>query len=147
MKKIIYIFLMVGIWTNSYSQKNSKLTFVKTLENHLNSIRNRDLNGLEITIADDVTLLFPDGEILKTKEKFVAFHKDWFQNTLWEMQHEVINVKESKNLSFALVKYQYKKLNEDGTVLATTNSYLLLIFEKQKNEWKLIHDQNTKIII
>jgi ketosteroid isomerase-like protein len=116
-----------------------------TLEKHLNAVSTKNIDVIEATVADSVTLIYPDGEVLKSKQKFVDFHKDWFKDTAWKMTTEILKAGEGGTLSYGLIKYQYTKLNSDGSVKSQSDAYLLLIFEKQKNGWKLVHDQNTRI--
>jgi ketosteroid isomerase-like protein len=129
------------------AQKKDGDDFKAVLSKHLNAVSDRNLTDLAATVADSVTLIFPDGEVLKSKQRFVEFHKEWFKDVRWYMTTEVLSATESKTLSYSLIKYHFTKFNEDGTMKSQSDTYLLLIFRKQKNGWKLIHDQNTRIEI
>jgi ketosteroid isomerase-like protein len=129
---------------NTYAQNWKELDFKTTLEKHVNSISTKNIDVINATVADSVLLIFPDGEILKSKQKFVALHLDWFKDPNWKMTTEILQIKEDKTLAHGLVKYQLTNYNTDGSTKSIANTYLLLIFEKQKEGWKLIHDQNTK---
>lgn len=127
------------------AQASDRNAFKAVLAKHLHAITERNLPNIAATVADSVTLIFPDGEVLKSRQKFIAFHEEWFKDTTWKMTTEVVRVTESKTLAYALVKYRYEKQNENGTAPSSSETYLLLIFEKQTGGWKLLHDQNTRI--
>ena len=147
-KNMNYFFSFLAVFlfaTNVPAQKQNTTDFTTTLHTHLKSITDKDLKGIESTVADSVTLIFPNGEVLKSKKKFVDFHFDWFKDPNWEMVTEVLQTKESSSLAYALVKYQLTSYTDQHQLKSKSTTYLLLIFEKQKTDWKLIHDQNTKI--
>lgn len=146
MKRVsLLAFTMVLFGMAAFGQK--KTDFRATLEKHLGAVAAKNIDIIAATVADSVTLIFPGGEVLQSKQKFVDFHKEWFKDTAWKMTTEILKTTEGGTLSYGLVKYQYTNLNSDGTVKSQSNAYLLLIFEKQKDGWKLIHDQNTKITL
>ena len=146
MKRISLVtFAMTLLSIAAFGQK--KTEFRATLEKHLNAVAAKNINDIKATVADSVTLIFPDGDVLKSKQKFVDFHKDWFKDSTWKMTTEILKTTESNTLSYGLVKYQLSRFNADGSVKSQSNTYLLLIFEKQKTGWKLLHDQNTKITL
>ncbi len=145
MKHIGLTILITFFSIIAFAQNWSTLDFKTTLEKHLQAISTRNIEMIKATVADSVLLIFPDGELLKSKQKFVDFHIDWFKDKNWKMTTEILRIKEEKQLAHGLVKYQLTNYNADGTIKSQSNTYLLLIFEKQKEGWKLIHDQNTKI--
>jgi ketosteroid isomerase-like protein len=139
------IILFAAFSNKALSQKQS--SFRLALNKHLNAISTKNLTDISATVDDSIILIFPDGEVLKSKNKFVEMHQNWFKDSLWKMTTEVLNTIEDKSLAYANVKYKYSKFKPDGTALSVSNTYLLLIFKKEKNSWKVIHDQNTKITI
>jgi ketosteroid isomerase-like protein len=146
MKRVFLLaFTMVLFGITAFGQK--KTDFRATLEKHLGAVAAKNIDVIAATVADSVTLIFPDGEVLQSKQKFIDFHKDWFKDTAWKMTTEILKATEGGALSYGLIKYQYTKLNGDGSIKTQSNAYLMLIFEKQKDGWKLIHDQNTKITL
>ena len=145
--KLLLAGIIIASCEIAFAQPNAGLDFKSTLQKHLNAITNRNLNGIAATVSDSVTLIFPDGELLQSKEKFVAFHKNWFDDKLWKMTILSVSTKESSTLSHALVKYHYIETNNDKTIKSESHTYLLLIFSKEKSGWRLLHDQNTKITL
>lgn len=140
------ILVLTVLSINGFAQKKNSADFRSTLDYHLKSISGRDLKGIDATVADSVTLIFPDGDLLKTKKNFLEFHINWFKDMNWEMSTQVLQSKEELQLAYALVKYQLTGYTEDHKIKSKSTTYLLLIFEKQKEGWKLIHDQNTKVM-
>lgn len=116
-----------------------------TLKIHLEAIQNRDLNAILETVHDSVTLIFPDGQLLKSKEKFADFHRDWFADKKWSMNPVVLKTNQSDSLSYSLIRYQYNDLDSLGNAINPRSTYLMLTFKLESNGWKLIHDQNTRI--
>jgi len=143
MKNIVIIIIACLFTTTVHGQ--SKYSFAGVLSKHLNAITHKDLAGIEATVGDSVLLIFPDGSVLKSKAKFVDMHKDWFKDSLWTMSPKILNTKETATLAYANVKYEDTTRKHDGSIASVSHTFLLLIFEKQKDGWKLIHDQNTKI--
>ena len=149
MKRLLIFRLLVLLFTFSNKAiSQQQQSFLTVLNEHLNAISSRNLPVISATVADSVTLIFPDGEVLKSKRKFLEMHQDWFKDSLWKMTTHVLNTMESKSLAYASVKYRYARLKPDGTesAVSVSDTYLVLIFKKEKNDWKLIHDQNTKIV-
>jgi ketosteroid isomerase-like protein len=140
-KTIAFIVLLVA---GCHQLLSAQTSFRSILIKHLNAIDQKNLADIEATVADSVTLILPNGEVLKSKKSFVDLHREWFKEN-WKMATETISVRESSTLAHALVKYHYKEWDADQKLKSESNTYLLLIFEKGKDGWKLVHDQNTKI--
>jgi hypothetical protein len=49
----------------AFGQK--KTDFRATLEKHLNAVAAKNIDVIAATVADSVTLIFPDGEVLQVK--------------------------------------------------------------------------------
>lgn len=119
--------------------------FKDTLELHLQSIRDKNIEVFLSTVnSDDVTLIMPDGNIIDEKEKFEAFHKDWFMDDDWNMSYEILKIIESIEMCSALLKVDYKDCDADGKPIRI-HYYLNLVFKKYNDQWLLVLDQNTFI--
>jgi len=117
------------------------------LSMHLKAIERKMIRAIDATVSDSVVLIFPDGEVMKSKQKFMDFHKEWFADSTWRMTFNILKTVEKDDLGYAFVKYRSTRTNKDGSPESNSESYLLLIFEKQKDVWKLIHDQNTSVAV
>lgn len=116
------------------------------VETHLAAIPARDLDALlaTVTTGNELTLIFPDGEKLDTRQQFVDFHKQWFDDDSWKFQSEIVDLIEAPTLGRALVRYRYDATNEDGSPRSNT-SWLALTFALEQGQWRPVFDQNTRI--
>lgn len=117
------------------------MTFKETLNIHLESIKNRDIDTLITTLPEEgkeTVLILPNGSIEKSRDKFVEGHIEWFADNSWKQECEVINIIESSEMAIATIKYLYTQENEDSFTCL-----LGLAFKKIKSKWVLVHDQNT----
>ena len=117
--------------------------FRPALDNHLAMVTSRDLEGFKATLTkgDDLNVIFPGGTIIPTTKEVVEFHTDWFKDKDWIMEPEVVKVIEGKDMATALTKYQFRD-NKDGK---PRSAWLVLVFALEDGEWRLVHDQNTRI--
>ena len=120
--------------------------FNVALDRHLAAIQSRDLSEMEatITLEPDMVLIFPDGSRLETRQQFLDFHKQWFADQTWVMTPEILRKWEGTDYSYALLRYSFDP-DGDGP-LAPSQSYLSLGFRLEEGEWRLVHDQNTRIV-
>jgi len=146
MIKLLLIFVVILFSVvNAAAQLTEYPDFKICLEKHLRAIERRFLDGIRATVSDSVTLIFPNGEVLKSKQSFMDFHKEWFADPTWDISFNVLSVVETDELAYAFVKYRSERQNADGAPKSHSQAYLLLIFEKEDDVWKLVHDQNTSI--
>ncbi len=117
--------------------------FRPALEAHLATIASRDLEGFEKTLTGDgdLNVIFPNGVLLPTNKDVMDFHEQWFADTDWVMEPEIVKVIEGGDMATALLKYRYRD-TADGEA---RSNWLVLVFQVEDGEWKLVHDQNTRI--
>ena len=117
--------------------------FDAALQRHLDAITSRDLDELTATLTagDDLNVIFPNGAVLENTDAVVAFHREWFADDQWRMDPVVVKTIEGADTATALVKYDYRDA-PDG---APRSSWLALVFKIEGGEWRLVHDQNTRI--
>lgn len=117
--------------------------FRATLDAHLAAIAAKDLDAFKPTITggDDLYVIFPNGAALETTEQVLAFHEEWFADSNWRMDPDVVKVIEGEDMATALLKYDYRD-TPDGE---PRSSWLVLVFKLEDGAWRLVHDQNTRI--
>ena len=118
-------------------------TFEKTLKTHLQAVEDRDFDTLISTLPEqggEIVLILPNGSIDKSRDNFIAGHKEWFAGKSWKQKFEVINTIETAEMAVATIKYIYIEGNGE-----TWNALLGLVFQKVDDHWVLVHDQNTRI--
>ncbi|GLQ19227.1 nuclear transport factor 2 family protein [Algimonas porphyrae] len=118
--------------------------FSAALQTHLKSVQDRDLETYLTTItdADALPLIFPNGEIMSTRAAVVDFHTNWFADPDWRMEFDVIGTIVGDDMAVATLRTEYRD-TPDGTPRA---GILGLVFQLQNGSWRLIHDQNTRIV-
>ncbi len=117
--------------------------FDAALNAHIQSIQNRDIEAFTqtLTLDPNLPLIFPDGSMLMTRAEVLAFHTEWFADTNWVYEPQIIGTLVSESAAVATVRYTYRDTPEG----APRSALLGLVFELQNGEWRLIHDQNTRI--
>lgn len=120
-------------------------SFRETLNRHVAAIQSRDYQGIvdTITKGDTLILIFPNGERYDTREQFLAFHREWFADPAWVMVLEPVGVWEGRDYGYALYRTSY---DPDGAGPTPGRpAYLSLGFQLEDGQWRLVHDQNTRI--
>jgi ketosteroid isomerase-like protein len=116
------------------------VTFIEALEEHIDAIRERDIDRFAATLAsNDVRLVGGDGSILEGRENAVAAHRDWFMDDRWTFDPEIVWTREEAGAAWALTRVEYR---EDD---ASKHFLLLFLFVQENGEWRLVYDQNTPI--
>lgn len=120
------------------------MIFKEVLEIHLKSIKDKDFDLFITTISDDedITLIMPNGTLINGRKNFVDLHKEWFLDEDWDFNYEILKIEEGQEISFALLKVDYKDLDGKGNEYLM-NYYLNLLFKKMEDQWRLVYDQNT----
>lgn len=123
------------------AQEEVQAGFDALLGRHLAAVNARDLDTYAATLADDVTVIFPNGEEVQGRDAVVEFHREWFADDQWVFEPQVIEAHASGNLANALVRYSYRD-TPDGP---PRDRWLALMFRDDGDGWLLYHDQNTPI--
>jgi len=109
---------------------------------HLAAVRGRDLTAYLDTVHDDVTVVLPNGRLLRGKDDVGAFHRDWFADPDWRMETEVVSTAEAGDTGAVVLRVDYHDVDGSGTPYS--KAYLLsLVFARTGGRWRLLHDQNT----
>lgn len=122
------------------------MSFDESLENHLNAVRNRDLEAFRDTLSGDdkITIILPNGSTLRGINEIVDFHRNWFADKDWTLDLEPVQSWHSENTGCAIFEVSYNDLDATGNPYQLF--YLLsLVFINQDGQWLLIHDQNTML--
>jgi ketosteroid isomerase-like protein len=117
--------------------------FRAALDAHLSAIQARDLEGFAATLtnSEELYTIFPDGGAITTPAQAKALHEEWFKDGDWRWDGEVMQIMEGADMAAALMKYDYRDA-PDGE---PRSAWLTLIFKLEGGEWRLVHDQNTRI--
>jgi len=149
MKTFLFALILLSLTVACTKQSGTSdhLDYDATLKIHLDAIQNHDLSALLSTVHDSVTLIFPNGQRLKSKKEFASFHQNWFNDSTWTLRPTILKNIQSDSVSYSLIEYQYNDIDSMGTRINPRSNYLLLVFKHTSDGWKLIHDQNTRIAV
>lgn len=117
--------------------------FEQALKIHMGAVTSRDLATYESTLThnDDLLLIFPNGKPIETTAGIVEFHRAWFEDKDWIFEPEVVKIIKGSDMATAVIKYNYR----DNAQTEPRTSWLVMVFQLEDNEWRLAHDQNTRI--
>ena len=113
-----------------------------TVDAHAAAIGARDLDALMATVTDgdSLTLIFPDGTTLFTREQYRDFHVGWFADSTWTMDLRPVAQTVRDGLGIALVQTTYTD------AAGPRDAMLALTFADEDGDWRLVFDQNTRIV-
>ena len=149
MKKLhnYLLLILVAILVTGCNNSNGikETSFDKTLKTHLDAIINGNLAELAPTVDDNVILISPEGDMLKSKKSFMKLHEKWFKLKNWKWTPKTITKQSNDSVGHVLLQYNFTMKDTLGNTIVNDNNYLLLMFRNSKKGWQLVHDQNTKI--
>lgn len=137
--------LLIGACSQQPVAIRDSHSFLAALRIHLDAIKTSDLGKLRPTIAEEVSMIGPDGKKYDSKKSFMKFHEDWFALDNWEWDGKIVKTASSDSLGYALIQYQFIQKDSEDNILFQDHEYLILIFKKLTQGWQLVHDQNTSI--
>ena len=112
---------------------------------HVKAVQSRDLAALErtITSGDQLTLILPNGVQTATRQAYVDFHKQFFAEKTWTIQFEPVSRAVGPDFAVLTTKSLYQDV-VDGKPYRS-RSWVTFTFRKESGQWRLIHDQNTRL--
>lgn len=119
--------------------------FLRTLDRHLKAVAERDLDALAPTVDRSITLILPDGIVLRGKEAFLDFHREWFADPLWRQKTTVTDMNVQRGTTaWVLVECRTETLHPDGSVAAASQAMFALTWTYKHGRWVAVADQNTR---
>jgi uncharacterized protein (TIGR02246 family) len=112
---------------------------------HVKAVQSRDLAALErtITSGEQLTLILPNGLQTATRQAYVDFHKQFFAEKTWTIQFEPVSRAVGPDFVVLTTKSLYQDV-VDGKPYRS-RSWVTFTFRKESGQWRLIHDQNTRL--
>jgi uncharacterized protein (TIGR02246 family) len=112
---------------------------------HVKAVQARDLPALErtLTSGEQLTLILPNGTQTSTRQAYVDFHKQFFATKTWTIQFEPVRRAVGVDFAVLTTKSLYQDV-ADGKPYRS-RSWVTFTFQKEAGQWRLIHDQNTRL--
>lgn len=143
MRRLAPVFTVFALAACAATSPPGRPDFEAALARHLAAITAKDIDAYAptITSGEDMTLIFPDGDVMLTRDVVEGFHRAWFEDPDWRMEFERVRIVEGADMALALVRTRYRD-TPDGE---PRDAYLALVFRLEDGAWRLVHDQNTRI--
>ncbi len=127
--------------------ERSKEEFVETLQKHLDAVSNRNLDSLKSTLSPEgkMQLILPGSEVMYSVDSFIAFHRDWFQDTTgWSFETKILNTEIGDPIGMAITEIIYREPERDGKPYFNRMivSYDL---ERIGDRWYIIKDHASSV--
>lgn len=128
------------------SQASIPVSYDWAVSRHLAAVQARDIEALSRTLTsrDELILILPNGVMTRTKADYLAFHRDWFAAPTWRIEFEELWTQTTLGVGQTLFRTRYYDQHADGSPYETS-AYLTLTFRHEGTDWRLWHDQNTRI--
>jgi Domain of unknown function (DUF4440) len=112
---------------------------------HVRAVQTRDLAALERTIteSEELDLILPNGKRTTTRKAYVDFHREWFKETNWTWTLQPVATIRAADMAIITARTHYEEKN--GAETTSSETWLSLTFRREKDGWRLVHDQNTRI--
>lgn len=125
---------------------SNEADFKATMQRHLDAVSGRDLPTLAATLSADgkMQLILPGTEIMQTTTEFLEYHREWFQDTTWSFETEILNVRVGDRIGMAVTEVVYREPERDGEPYFNRMivSYTL---EKQEGKWFVVKDHASSV--
>lgn len=146
MKKILSLILLImtaGILVIAAENKPG-FTLKETFDLFVQSIQHSDLKGLLSIISSnkEFAYLTSTGKLLNTRDEYIKFHEQWFNEAAWQWLVDSIEIHEEKDSGYITAIYHYKSKTPEG-VAFYLDSYFTLIFHRESEMWKAVAEIST----
>ncbi|MFB9180266.1 YybH family protein [Dactylosporangium sucinum] len=116
----------------------------EALAEHLAALDRKDLEAYAATLADEVVLILPDGQVLAGKPAVVELHRQLFADGSWTQERTVRTVTTVGSTGWVLIEYRFFTVDADGRIVSDTNAYFTLTYAHVDGRWLVVADQNTR---
>lgn len=115
----------------------------QVFQQHVRAVQERDMAALErtITSGDALTLILPNGAQTSTRREYLDFHRKFFSSRTWKIRFDPVSRIVGPEFAILTTLSTYED-TEDGKT-ERDRSWVTFVFQLERGEWRLIHDQNT----
>ena len=137
---------VVKVVSTSLQQQQNERAFVKAMRTHLDAVSNRDLKTLRNTLSPDgrMQLILPGTEIIDGVEGFMDYHVDWFKDTSWTFETNVLRTNIGDRLGLAITEVVYREPERNG-VPYFNRMIVSYDLEKTDGHWYVIKDHASSV--
>ncbi len=123
--------------------ENTKPDFDQAVQNHMESIMNRNIEAFKAHMTKDPTMytIVQNGHAFTTPAEIIAIHEEWFKDPNWIWEGRLVHKVMGEDVAMALIKYDYRAKPEDKPV----STWLVYVFKIEDGAWRIVHDQNTSL--
>ena len=116
-----------------------------TFAAHAAAVQARDMPALErtLTTGEKLTLILPNGTRTETRKEYLDFHREFFGSPTWSIRFDIMS--EMTGPDFAVITTRSFYSDTDNGQPVRTSSWVTFTFRRENGEWRLIHDQNTRV--
>lgn len=118
-------------------------SFTAIHQQHVEAIVGRDLEAYKATLGDydGKMMILPDGSVWDSTNDVIEGHIEWFADTSWTFDHELVHTQESDGYGLAVHEVRVNRPEKPGKPFLLT-----MVFAPDDGGcWKLVHDQNTPL--
>lgn len=124
-------------------QENEQGNFTAVLEQHLQSITEKNIEYYLTDLSEEnISMILPNGNLKAKFQEIKQLQKDWFDESGWKFEYKILRTSEGEKIAYALLDVDYYMLDEQNT-RDYRPYFLMLVFEKENDDWKLSHGQST----
>lgn len=128
------------------SSAENKEIFLSVLQKHLDAVSEKDIEALKSTLSPEgkMQMILPGSEIINSADKFIEYHAEWFQDTLWTFETKILSTEIGEKIGLAVTEIIYREPNRNGNPYFNRMivSYSL---EKIGRKWYIISDHASSI--
>ena len=132
--------------TSSSDQGHADSSMVTLMQRHLDAVSNRDLETLENTLSPqgNMQLILPGMEMMNSAEEFMAYHREWFQDTTWTFDTNILNTEIGDRLGMAITEIVYREPDRNGKPYFN-RMIVSYVLEKNNGQWYVIKDHASSV--
>jgi len=126
--------------------EENKRNFILTLEKHLDAVSNKDLAALKTTMSPEgkMHLILPQTEIISSVDSFMNFHKEWFKDTSWTFETEILHTDIGDKFGMAITEIMYREPDRNGKPYFN-RMIVTYGLEKINGNWYIIQDHASSL--
>ncbi len=147
---LFVIFILPGCQSKLEQSKEIETNLIqinKTLETLLDAIERKDINALKSAMSpsEKMEFIVPSTPVTYSVESFVNFHDEWFKDTTWTIETNILNVKPGLTIATATTEAIYREAERNGRPYMNHMIVSYVLEKNQDNTWSIIKDHASSL--